>query len=298
MTGPSWEDKGSSMDFLVVVFVDLVVLLGRERSERNSGVSIGILGANHETNLARGIGRDSGESVLNSGEDRLASLLEVLDDAQVKPDALCLGSDDTLFGKSLVKELEVRLLEERLGRTFWIRRVGDDTVKGILVLGKKLETVTNVNSDTFVFKALLHLLEVQLGDFGNHGVNVAKNGGFNSLVLKDFTKNTTVTTTNDEDLLRVGVRIESKMSDHFLVRKLVSFSGLDNTIQNKNVAVVSGFENENVLILGLGSVEDLLNSKSHSLTGPHGIRNFTEPSVFDRRVSKFGRHFWKGRISD
>ena len=48
-------------------------------------------------------------------------------------------------------------------------------------------------------------------------VNVAKNGLLDRLVLDNLTKNTTVTTTNNEDLLWVRVGVHGQVGDHLLV---------------------------------------------------------------------------------
>lgn len=46
-----------------------------------------------------------------------------------------------------------------------------------------------------------------------------------------------------------------------------------------------------ILVLGLLNVEDFLDSKSHGLSGPHGVRDFSEPAVFNSAVRQFGGHF-------
>jgi hypothetical protein len=52
---------------------------------------------------------------------------------------------------------------------------------------------------------------------GSYLIDVAEDGLLNALVLDDLTEDTTVTTTNHENLLGVGVRVEGKVSDHLLV---------------------------------------------------------------------------------
>jgi hypothetical protein len=52
-------------------------------------VSVGILAAHHETNLARRISRNRGVSVFDNWEDFFAVLLELGDERQMKP--LILG---------------------------------------------------------------------------------------------------------------------------------------------------------------------------------------------------------------
>lgn len=48
-------------------------------------------------------------------------------------------------------------------------------------------------------------------------VNVAKDGFLNTLVLDNLTQHTTITTTDDKNLLRVRVGVHGEMSDHLLV---------------------------------------------------------------------------------
>lgn len=48
-------------------------------------------------------------------------------------------------------------------------------------------------------------------------VDVTEYDMLDDIVLQDFTHNTTVATTNDEDLLRVRVTSEREVGDHLLV---------------------------------------------------------------------------------
>lgn len=77
------------MDLLVVVLAKLLLLLNRPLTDRLLEVSVGVEAADHEADLARGVGGDGGVSVLNVREDLLAVLLEVGDQGKVKP--LVLG---------------------------------------------------------------------------------------------------------------------------------------------------------------------------------------------------------------
>lgn len=73
------------MDGSVVVFVDLILLVGREAAHGVLEVAVCVLGADHEANLAGWVGRDSGVGVLNVREDVLAVLLELSDEWEVEP---------------------------------------------------------------------------------------------------------------------------------------------------------------------------------------------------------------------
>ena len=50
--------------------------------------------------------------------------------------------------QSVVQKLEVGLLEEGLGRSNGIRRVGNDNIVGGGVISEELEAITDVNTDT------------------------------------------------------------------------------------------------------------------------------------------------------
>lgn len=73
------------MDVRVIVSAQLLLLLLGPRPDGHLDVGVGVLAAHHEADLARGIGRDGGVSVLGHREDLLAVLLELGDELQVEP---------------------------------------------------------------------------------------------------------------------------------------------------------------------------------------------------------------------
>lgn len=73
------------MDVLVVVAAQTLLLLAGPGAERLLDVAVGVLGADHEADLAGGVGGDGGVGVFSDGEDFLASLLEVGDQGEVEP---------------------------------------------------------------------------------------------------------------------------------------------------------------------------------------------------------------------
>ena len=77
------------MDVLVVVAAELLLLLGGPGAEGLTDVAVGVLAADHEANLAGGVGGDGGVGVFGDGEDLLAGLLEVGNEGKVEP--LVLG---------------------------------------------------------------------------------------------------------------------------------------------------------------------------------------------------------------
>jgi hypothetical protein len=79
------QDERGLVDLLAVVPAQLLLLFSRPAAERLLQVAVGVLAANHEANLARGVSRDGGVAVLDVGEDLLARLLEVGNERKVEP---------------------------------------------------------------------------------------------------------------------------------------------------------------------------------------------------------------------
>jgi hypothetical protein len=102
-------------------------------------------------------------------------------------------------------------------------------------------------------------------------------------VLDNLSENTAITTTDDEDLLRVGVRVQGQMGNHLLVGKLVALSALDDVVEDQNVAIVGGLENEDILVLALLVVQHLLDLQRHRLAC-----ELTSVKVDRRRAVKGG----------
>lgn len=71
--------------------------------------------------------------------------------------------NDTALAERAVEQLEVGLLEERLGRALGVRRVRDDDVKLVLVVVEELEAVADVHLDLGVRVPGGHAGEVLLG---------------------------------------------------------------------------------------------------------------------------------------
>jgi hypothetical protein len=285
------KDKAGLVDLRRVVSELGVLLLLGPGSEGVLDVGLGVLGADHEANLARGVGGDGGVGVLGDGEDGTAVLLETSDERKVEPGALGLSSNDTALTKSIVEELEVALLEESLSGTIRVRGVGDDDVELVLVVVEELEAITNVGLGLGVVEATGHGREVLLGETDDSLVNVAKGGLLDTVVLDNLTENTTVATTNDKNLLGVGVGVEGKVGNHLLVGELIALGALDDVVEDENVAEVGGLEDEDVLVLALLMDEDLLNAEGHGMAGPH-LRDLSEPAILDGGVGDLlSRHF-------
>jgi hypothetical protein len=113
---------------------------------------------------------------------------------------------------------------------------------------------------------------------GAYLVNVAEDGLLDAVVLDNLSEDTAVTTTNDKNLLGVGVRVHGEVGDHLLVGELIALGALDDVVQDQDVAKVGRLEDENVLVLALLVDEDLLDAEGHGLAGPH-LRDLSEPAI-------------------
>jgi hypothetical protein len=58
-----------------------------------------------------------------------------------------------------------------------------------------------------------------------HFIDIAQNHLFHALMLKYFTYNTTISTSNYQDIFWIRVAREREMRDHFLVAERRSVSG-------------------------------------------------------------------------
>jgi len=81
------------VDPLVVVSVHLPFLFVGYSPERLGDVPVRVLAANHETNLARWIGRDGGVGIFRNREDFVTRLLKVGNELQMEP--LVFGCRET-----------------------------------------------------------------------------------------------------------------------------------------------------------------------------------------------------------
>ena len=89
LTGKVGQNEASPVDILVVIAAETLLLLGRPLADGLANVAGSVLAADHEANLAGGVGGDGGVGVFGDGEDLLAGLLEVGDQRKVQP--LVLG---------------------------------------------------------------------------------------------------------------------------------------------------------------------------------------------------------------
>lgn len=189
-----------------------------------------------------------------------------------------LGGNDTALTQSSVQKLKVWLLEQALGGTVGVAAVGDDHVELALLVVQKLEAVANVDLDRGVLEANRHAGQVFLAQPDHGLIDIAQNSLLDALVLDDLAKDTTITASDDQDLLGVGVRVHGEVGDHLLVGELVALGALDHIVEHQHHAVVGGLEDEHILVLGLFVVDHLVDLQSHVLTRPH-VGDLAEPSI-------------------
>lgn len=190
-----------------------------------------------------------------------------------------LCGNDTALSESIMKKLEIRLLEQALCWALWVGAVGDDDIELALLLCKEFEAIANVGLDLGVLITDSHAGKVLLTETNDSLINVAEDGFLNTLVFDDLTENTTVTTTNDKNLLGAGVGVHGEMSDHLLVGELVAFGALNDVVENEDHAVVGGLKDKHILVLGLFVMNDLVNLEGHGLARPH-VGDLTEPAIY------------------
>jgi hypothetical protein len=77
------------VNVLVVVAAETLLLLTGPSADGLTDIAGGVLAADHEADLAGGVGGNCGVGVFGDGEDLLAGLLEVGDEGQMQP--LVLG---------------------------------------------------------------------------------------------------------------------------------------------------------------------------------------------------------------
>ena len=188
-----------------------------------------------------------------------------------------MGGDDAALAKSALEQLEVGLLEERLGGALGVGRVGDDNVELVLVVVEELEAVANVHLNLGVLVSNAHAGEVLLAKADDRLVDVAKHSLLNAVVLDDLAQDTAVAAADDQDVLGVGVREHAEVGDHLLVGELVALGALDDVVEDEHHAVVGRLEDEHILVERLLVVDDLVDLEGHGLAGPH-LADLAEPA--------------------
>jgi hypothetical protein len=190
-------------------------------------------------------------------------------------------------------------LEQTLCWSLWIRRVGNDDIKLILVIIQELESVSNMNLNLRMLITNGHSRKVLLGETDDslrrlageirnarysYLINIAENSLFHTIMLDDFPQNTSITATNDQNLLWAWVREHSQMCNHFLVGKLISLGALNDIIKDEDGSIVGRLENQDILVLTLLVVKNILDFESHGLARPH-VGDLAKPSICRKKMS-------------
>lgn len=223
----------------------------------------------------------------------------------MQPHALALGGDRAAFLERLLEQLEVGLLEERVGWADRVGRVRDDDIKRVLhprqfasartptretrthlLVLEELEAVANVHGDALVVETCCHVREELLRDTRDGLVNVAQDGLLDGRVLEHLAQDAAVAAANHEHVDWVRVRRKRQVRNHLLVAdedrggvsaplgrkpgwmdgpELVALHALDRAVEHEHVAMVGRLKDEHVLVQALLGVEDLLNLERHGL---------------------------------
>lgn len=75
-----------------------------------------------------------------------------------------MSGNHTAVTQGVTQQFKKGLLEQRLGRTLGVGRVGDDHIELVLAVLEELEAIANVHADVGVLEADGHAGEVFLGD--------------------------------------------------------------------------------------------------------------------------------------
>lgn len=259
--GPSefGEDECGPVD------VRVVILAPGYLSEGRTDAPLFVQRTTDEPDLPRGVRRDGRVRILGDGEESLGRLPQFLDEGQVQPQGLSLGGHVTSLLQGLFQEGKVRSLEQGRGGSHGVRRVGDDDVVFILVFGQKLEPVPDEHGHLGVLEDGAHVREVFLGHPDHGLVDITQGHVLDGIVLQDLPDHTTVSTTDDEDVLGVRVRGHGQVGDHLLVGEFITLRTLDDAVQDEDVAVGGRTKDEDVLVKRFFGMEDLFDLEGHGL---------------------------------
>jgi hypothetical protein len=104
-------------------------------------------------------------------------------------------------------------------------------------------------------------------------------------MLAHLSQHTTISSTNDENLLRLLLGKHGQMSNHFLVRELIALSHLNHSIKNEHNAISLGLEDQDVLELTLSVEKHLFDFNAEALAGPHDLL-LGEPTILDQILGR------------
>lgn len=210
--GEVGEHEGGGVELGAVV-LELGLEVSGDLAEWLLGVGRAVLGGEEETERTAWVGRGLSDGVGDRGEDLADELLHRRDEVQVQPDALGLRSEDAVLSERLLDVGEVGLIEE-LGR--WacgVGGIGDDHVELVLVLLDELETVTNVDLNAGVLISDRRVGQVLLSSVDYDLIDLADVQLLNRRVAGELTQDSSVSSSNHQHLLGVGVCEHRQMGD-------------------------------------------------------------------------------------
>lgn len=125
--------------------------------------------------------------------------------------------DYATFPQRSKQQLEIRLLEQTLGRAFRITAVRNDDIKLVLLVRQELEPISDMHRHIWVLKPNAHARKIFFGQPDDRFVDITKYGRLHGRMFHNFTQDTTVATADNEYMFWVWVRVQSKVGDHFLI---------------------------------------------------------------------------------
>mmetsp|Transcript_16830 Transcript_16830/g.29999 ORF Transcript_16830/g.29999 Transcript_16830/m.29999 type:complete len:282 (-) Transcript_16830:379-1224(-) len=226
---------------------------GRALRHLHARFLVVLFGANHETDLSAGVGRDGGVGVVDRAalENVLAHLRYLLDDGHVKPEALTLRADGAAGFERSVHQLEERPLEEDLSGANWVGGVDDNrVVRPLRCLSKVINTVADHKVESGVGEATGQLREELLRSLANAGVDFRHVDFFYAGVPSDFPNHPAIATAHHQHALW-GSRnsTQRQVCDHFLVAELIAVSHLHHAVECEHRPEGVGLKDGQVLKL-------------------------------------------------
>ncbi len=248
------QDKGTSMHRRrVILELHSVTVFIRKDAQRLRKVDASRFAADEKTNLTRRIRCDGSRSVGHRWEDWLYFGNELLDKGQLKPVGLSLAADDATGTQSFVQSLVVGLFVKSHCRSLWIRAVGDDDVKLVLVFHHVFVTVSKKQLELGTIEATSQQGQMLLCHLDDLLINLHLHNLLHFGMLAHLSSHAAVATANDEHSLWVGMTVERQKRDGLLVSTLIQLSALDGIIEDEDTAediAEKGQKDVNVLSSG------------------------------------------------
>mmetsp|Transcript_10075 Transcript_10075/g.15120 ORF Transcript_10075/g.15120 Transcript_10075/m.15120 type:complete len:296 (+) Transcript_10075:280-1167(+) len=249
-----------------------------------------ILSSNNETNLSTWVGGNSSISIFHRGIILLDGIHQWFNDIQMQPNIFSLSTNNSSIPQTAVHGIIKRSFEKHRRRSNGIRRVSNNNIKVILILLHKLCPIHNLYSHPRIIISDRKRWKVLFRVFDDICIKLANVNFLDTRVLCNLPQNSSISTANHQNFLRVWMSEQRNMRHHFLVGEFILFSDLDDTVEYENSSMVRGGEDENVLEFGAAVVEHFLDFNGHGLSWPE-FTAFVEPSV-DNEVHTIESLLW------